>query len=86
MVVDVLANIPSPPQGVWYLGPLPLRGYALSILAAIIIGVLWTKRRYAARGGNPEIVLDVAIAAIPAGTADNFFKKLTIFRIFASDS
>ena len=67
MVVDVLANIPSPPQGVWYLGPLPLRGYALSILAAIIIGVLWTKRRYAARGGNPEIVLDVAIAAIPAG-------------------
>ena len=49
MVVDVLANIPSPPQGVWYLGPLPLRGYALSILAAIIIGVLWTKRRYAAR-------------------------------------
>lgn len=67
MVVDVLANIPSPPQGVWYLGPLPLRGYALSILAAIVIGVLWTKRRYAARGGNPEIVLDVAIAAIPAG-------------------
>lgn len=66
-VVDVLANIPSPPQGVWQLGPIPLRGYALSILVAIIIGVLWTKRRYADRGGDGEIVLDVAIAAIPAG-------------------
>ena len=67
MTVDLLANIPSPPQGVWQLGPIPLRGYALSILAGIVIAVLWAKRRYADRGGNPEIVLDVAIAAIPAG-------------------
>ena len=67
MTVDLLANIPSPPQGVWQLGPIPLRGYALSILAGIVIAVLWAKRRNADRGGNPEIVLDVAIAAIPAG-------------------
>lgn len=67
MIVDVLANIPSPPQGVWQVGPIPLRGYALSILAGIVVAVLWAKRRYAARGGDPEIVLDVAIAAIPAG-------------------
>ncbi|MFD5867602.1 prolipoprotein diacylglyceryl transferase [Corynebacterium sp. NPDC060344] len=67
MIVDLLANIPSPPQGVWQLGPIPLRGYALSILAGIIIAVLWSKRRYADRGGDPEIVLDVAIVAIPAG-------------------
>lgn len=67
MTVDLLANIPSPPQGVWQLGPIPLRGYALSILAGIIVAVLWAKRRYADRGGNPEIVLDVAIVAIPAG-------------------
>ncbi|WP_295626066.1 prolipoprotein diacylglyceryl transferase [uncultured Corynebacterium sp.] len=67
MTVELLANIPSPPQGVWQLGPIPLRGYALSILAGIVIAVLWSKRRYADRGGDPEIVLDVAIAAIPAG-------------------
>ena len=67
MIVDLLANIPSPPQGVWQLGPIPLRGYALSILAGIVIAVLWAKRRYADRGGDPEIVLDVAIFAIPAG-------------------
>lgn len=67
MTVDLLATIPSPPQGVWYLGPLPVRGYALSILAGIIVALLWAKRRYADRGGDPEIILDVAIAAIPAG-------------------
>ncbi len=67
MTVELLANIPSPPQGVWHLGPIPLRGYALSILAGIIIAVLWAKHRYADRGGDPEVVLDVAIFAIPAG-------------------
>ncbi len=34
MVLDVL-SIPSPAEGSWYLGPLPLRGYALSIIAGI---------------------------------------------------
>lgn len=63
----LLANIPSPPQGVWQLGPLPIRGYAISILVGVLIGVFWLQRRYAARGGNPEIILDIAIAVIPAG-------------------
>ncbi|MBV7296161.1 prolipoprotein diacylglyceryl transferase [Corynebacterium sp. TAE3-ERU12] len=67
MVVDVLATIPSPPQGVWHLGPLPLRGYAISILIGIIVGLVWARRRYAARGGDPDLILDVAIAVVPAG-------------------
>lgn len=62
-----LANIPSPPQGVWQLGPLPLRGYAISILVGVLVGIYWMQRRYAARGGDPELVLDIAIAVIPAG-------------------
>lgn len=62
-----LANIPSPPQGVWQLGPLPLRGYAISILIGVLVGIYWMQRRYAARGGDPELVLDIAIAVIPAG-------------------
>lgn len=67
MSVRILANIPSPAQGVWHLGPLPLRGYALSILAGIVLAIIWSRRRYAARGGDPELILDVAIAAIPFG-------------------
>ncbi|MBC3185274.1 prolipoprotein diacylglyceryl transferase [Corynebacterium sp. zg-331] len=67
MRVDDLANIPSPPQGVWYLGPLPIRAYALCIIAGIVAALWLTTRRYAARGGDPAVVLDAAIVAIPAG-------------------
>lgn len=62
-----LATIPSPPQGVWYLGPIPIRAYAMCIIAGIIVAIWLTRKRYAARGGNPEIVLDAAIVAVPVG-------------------
>ena len=38
--MTVLAAIPSPTQGVWELGPLPLRAYALCIVAGIVAAVL----------------------------------------------
>ncbi|MBN9109758.1 MAG: prolipoprotein diacylglyceryl transferase [Pseudonocardia sp.] len=63
----VLAYIPSPPQGVWHLGPLPIRAYALCILLGIAVAVWWTRRRWVARGGAADDVLDVAIWAVPFG-------------------
>ena len=62
-----LAHIPSPPQGVWYLGPIPIRAYALCIITGIIVAMAISLRRYKARGGNPETVWDAAIVVIPAG-------------------
>lgn len=62
-----LAYLPSPPQGVWYLGPIPLRAYALCIVAGILVAIWITKRRYVARGGNEEVVMDAALVAVPAG-------------------
>ena len=35
MTTTVLAYIPSPSQGVWHLGPMPLRAYALFIVVGI---------------------------------------------------
>lgn len=67
MISQTLAFIPSPPQGVWHLGPIPIRAYALCIVVGIIAAVLVAKRRYAARGGNPDVVLDAALVAVPAG-------------------
>ncbi|MCS4536248.1 prolipoprotein diacylglyceryl transferase [Corynebacterium sp. HS2168-gen11] len=67
MLITTLAAIPSPPQGVWFLGYVPIRGYALSIICGIFAAIWLGRRRYAARGGNPELILDAAIVAIPAG-------------------
>lgn len=62
-----LAYIPSPPQGVWHLGPLPIRAYALCIIAGIIVAIWWGERRFAARGGQPGTVVDIAVWAVPFG-------------------
>ena len=61
------AGIPSPSSAVWYLGPIPVRAYALCILTGVFVAVWWSDRRYRARGGRPDLVLDVAIVAVPAG-------------------
>ncbi|MBI4942207.1 MAG: prolipoprotein diacylglyceryl transferase [Actinobacteria bacterium] len=61
------AVIPSPTQGVWYLGPFPLRAYALCIIAGIILAVRMGEKRYAARGGEEGVVLDIAAWAVPFG-------------------
>lgn len=59
--------IPSPGQGVWHLGPLPLRAYGLLIVCAMVAAVWITQRRYRARGGDPELVTTMAMWAIPFG-------------------
>lgn len=61
------ASIPSPSTSVWDLGPLPIRAYALCIVAGIIVAILLTNRRFRARGAGPEDVWDVAKWAVPFG-------------------
>jgi prolipoprotein diacylglyceryl transferase len=59
--------IPSPPQGVWHLGPLPIRAYALFIIVGIVAALLIGDRRWAARGGQPGVIYDIALWAVPFG-------------------
>jgi prolipoprotein diacylglyceryl transferase len=59
--------IPSPSQGVWHLGDIPIRAYALSIMTGIVLALLITRRRWAARGGNPDTVLEISFWAVPFG-------------------
>jgi len=60
-------SIPSPAQGVWHLGPLPLRAYALCIIAGIIVAVWMGERRWVARGGKPGEVTEIATWMVPFG-------------------
>jgi prolipoprotein diacylglyceryl transferase len=66
-VLMPLAYLPSPDQGVWHLGPLPIRAYAIAILLGVVAAVLIGERRYVARGGSRGTVVDVATVAVPAG-------------------
>jgi prolipoprotein diacylglyceryl transferase len=62
-----LAYIPSPSQGVWHIGPLPLRAYAFCIILGVIAAVVIGERRWVARGGRKGAVADVAGIAVPFG-------------------
>jgi prolipoprotein diacylglyceryl transferase len=63
----VIASIPSPQQSVWFIGPFPVRAYAMFILVGIVVAVWITQRRLAQRGGSPGQALDVAVWAVPFG-------------------
>lgn len=62
-----LATIPSPEQGVWHIGWLPIRAYALCIAAGIIVAIWWGERRWVQRGGAKNTVIDIALFAVPFG-------------------
>ncbi|WP_211220919.1 prolipoprotein diacylglyceryl transferase [Nocardioides insulae] len=66
-LAPVAMSIPSPSQGVWHLGPVPIRGYALCIVLGIILAVWLAERRWQARGGRAGEVQDLALVAVPCG-------------------
>ncbi|MBL0886339.1 prolipoprotein diacylglyceryl transferase [Myceligenerans indicum] len=61
------ASLPSPPEHTWYLGVVPVRAYAVALLAGIVVAAWVTMVRWRARGGDPWDVLDVAFWAVPFG-------------------
>lgn len=63
----MIASIPSPDRSVWFIGPFPVRAYALWILAGIVVAVWIAQRRLVDRGGKPGQALDVATWAVPFG-------------------
>ncbi|HEX5255891.1 MAG TPA: prolipoprotein diacylglyceryl transferase [Mycobacterium sp.] len=66
-MTKLLAYFPSPSQGVWHLGPLPIRAYALFIIAGIVAALLIGDRRWEARGGERGVIYDIALWAVPFG-------------------
>ncbi|MFI7612961.1 prolipoprotein diacylglyceryl transferase [Nonomuraea terrae] len=62
-----LASIPSPSQGVWYLGIIPIRAYALCIVLGVVVAVWLSERRWRARGGRPGTIIDIAVPAVIFG-------------------
>jgi prolipoprotein diacylglyceryl transferase len=67
MTTTVIAYFPSPPRGVWHLGPVPIRAYALFIIVGIVAALLIGDRRWEARGGERGVIYDIALWAVPFG-------------------
>jgi len=63
----VLSFIPSPSSNGIHVGPLFIHYYGLMYVIGITLAVIITRRRWAAMGGHPDLVGDVAIWAVPAG-------------------
>jgi prolipoprotein diacylglyceryl transferase len=62
-----LAFIPSPPSNGIHLGPLVVHAYGLAYAVAVAAAIAITVRRWAAKGGERELVYEVALWGFPAG-------------------
>ncbi|MBW8711028.1 MAG: prolipoprotein diacylglyceryl transferase, partial [Mycobacterium sp.] len=86
MTTTVLAYIPSPSQGVWHVGPVPLRAYALFIIVGIVVALVLGDRRWVARGGQPGVIYDVALWAVPFGLiGGRLYHVITDWRTYFGD-
>jgi prolipoprotein diacylglyceryl transferase len=60
-------HIPSPAVSGFHVGPAFIHVYGLMYVIGITLAILITRRRWEAKGGDPNLVADVAIWAVPAG-------------------
>src|SRR5215472_6305926 len=60
-------HIPSPSVNGFHIGPAFIHLYGLMYVIGITLAILITQRRWKARGGDPGLVGDVALWAVPAG-------------------
>jgi len=63
----LLASIPSPGSGSIEIGPFELRAYGLMIAFGVLAAVWLGMKRWAERGGDPDLISSVAMWAVPAG-------------------
>jgi len=78
-----LANIPSPDRGVWQLGPLPIRAYALCIIVGIVVAIWWGERRWVARGGTKGAITDIAVITVLFGlVGGRLYHVITDYQLY----
>ena len=67
VAAGAIASIPSPPSNGLSLGPLELRAYGVMIALGVLAAVWLSRRRWEARGGDPDQISRIALWAVPAG-------------------
>jgi prolipoprotein diacylglyceryl transferase len=83
---SVALSIPSPSTGVWEVFGLPLRAYALCIIAGIIVAMIIANRRWVARGGSGESIEIVVVVAVPCGIVGaRLYHVITDYQLYFGD-
>ncbi len=67
LTASMIASIPSPSRNGLELGPLELRAYGVMIALGVLAAVWMSRRRWEARGGDPDQISRIALWAVPAG-------------------
>jgi prolipoprotein diacylglyceryl transferase len=67
--MTILAALPSPGDNAVGIGPFELRAYGLAIAVGVLTAVAIARRRWAARGGDPDDISALAVWAVLAGLA-----------------
>jgi prolipoprotein diacylglyceryl transferase len=76
-------SIPSPSTGVWDAFGLPVRAYALCIIAGIIVAMIIANRRWRERGGTSESLEMVVVVAVPCGIIGaRLYHVLTDYQLY----
>ena len=65
--MGLFASIPSPSSGIIELGPLTIHMYGLMLLAGIGAAIWLTGRRWAARGGDWDLIFRLAVWGVSFG-------------------
>ena len=82
----LIASIPSPSRNGLELGPLQLRAYGVMIALGVLAAVWLSRRRWEARGGNPDQISRVALWGVPAGLIGaRLYHVITDWKKFQSD-
>jgi prolipoprotein diacylglyceryl transferase len=85
-VIALLASIPSPGSKAIELGPLSLRAYGLMIALGVLAAVELARRRFVAKGLDPDGVSAIALWAVPAGLIGaRLYHVITDWKRFRGD-
>jgi prolipoprotein diacylglyceryl transferase len=85
-LVGLLASIPSPSSKAIEVGPLSLRAYGLMIALGVLAAVELGRRRFAAKGLDPDGVSSIALWAVPAGLIGaRLYHVITDWKRFRGD-
>lgn len=82
----LLVSIPSPGSKAIELGPVSLRAYGLMIALGVLAAVELARRRFAAKGLDPDHVSAIALWAVPAGLIGaRLYHVITDWKRFRGD-